>query len=175
MRSSLILPPLLKLRDKTILRQPDIIIGSEYDPYLIRWHLIRQRYFCNAYLHYFLRSDDDRSLHDHPFANLSILLEGSYLEHTILAGGVHVKTLRQAGDIVLRPSGKMAHRIELIDGPCWTLFLTGPRYRNWGFHCAKGWIYWEDFVSVTENGNHIGAGCDGPTYQSKLDQSATKR
>lgn len=171
MHSELIIPPLLKLRDKTILRSPDVIIGEESDPYLIRWHLIRQRYLCNAYLHYFLRSDDDRSLHDHPFANLSILLEGRYFEHTINAGGIHIKTLRQAGDIVIRPSGKLAHRIELIEGPCWTLFLTGPKYREWGFHCPKGWVHWTDFVNMTNGGNEIGAGCDGPTYKERLVKS----
>jgi hypothetical protein len=30
----------------------------------------------------------------------------------------------RAGDTLMRWSGKQAHRIELVDGPCWTLFIT---------------------------------------------------
>ena len=44
----------------------------------------------NLYLHEFSRSDDDRALHDHPWLfNLSVLLSGTYVEHTIDAGGIH--------------------------------------------------------------------------------------
>jgi hypothetical protein len=33
-----------------------------------------------------------------------------------------------------------AHRIELpVGSPTWTLFLTGPVVRKWGFHCINGW------------------------------------
>jgi hypothetical protein len=54
-----------------------------------RWWVIPRNKFFNIYLHHFLHSDDDRALHDHPWWNVSILLRsGSYVEHTIAAGGV---------------------------------------------------------------------------------------
>lgn len=141
-------------------RQPDFVIGSRDNPYLHRWFVIPRNPLFNIYLHRFMRSDDDRALHDHPWSNLSILLRGRYVEHTIAAGGVHVKTERHAGDWKFRPSGAYAHRLELVDGECWTLFLTGPRYRQWGFHCPdQGWIHWKRFTA-TDNHGEIGKGCD---------------
>jgi hypothetical protein len=136
-------------------RAPDFVIGSNDDPYLLRWWVIPRNPAFNIYLHYFMRSDDDRALHDHPWSNVSILLRGVYLEHTKAADA----DLRTAGDIVIRRSGRMAHRIELIDGPCWTLFLTGPRYRHWGFLCPNGWIHWKKFTAAGNRGE-IGRGCD---------------
>lgn len=138
-------------------RPPDFIIGGKEDPYLKRWWVIPRNPIFNIYLHEFLRSDDDRALHDHPWVNCSILLEGSYVEHMILAGGVHTAKPYKRGDIKFRRA-KTAHRIE-IDQPCWTLFITGPTIRSWGFHCEKGWRHWRIFTSERDKGS-IGLGCD---------------
>lgn len=141
-------------------RGPDAIIGGEDNPYLLRWFVIPRNPVCNVYLHLFLRSDDDRALHDHPWLNCSVLLEGSYVEHQIRQGGVHMKIERRAGDYTVRWSGRLAHRIELIDGPCWTVFITGPRYRQWGFHCPDlGWVHWRVFTKPNKPGE-IGRGCE---------------
>jgi hypothetical protein len=139
-------------------REPDVYIGGREDTYLERWWLIPRNPVFNVYLHHFLRSDDDRALHDHPWVNLSILLAGSYTEHTIAAGGVNVRTERRAGDMKLR-SPLAAHRVELTDGACWTLFITGPRIRDWGFHCRKGWVSHKAFVHVDGKDETVGSGC----------------
>jgi hypothetical protein len=142
-------------------RSPDFVIGSEDFPYMLRWFVIPRNPVFNIYLHLFLRSDDDRALHDHPWINCSILLQGEYTEHRINQGGINIRTLRKQGDWCIRWSGKIAHRIELTDGPCWTLFITGPRYREWGFHCPEqGWISWKQFTAK-DNYGKIGKGCDG--------------
>lgn len=63
-------------------RYPDMVIGEAIDPYLLRWWIIPRNRFFNIYLHKFMRSDDDRALHDHPWAwNLSLIIKGSYIEH----------------------------------------------------------------------------------------------
>ena len=90
--------------------------------------------------------------------NLSILLRGEYTEHTIPAGGVNVRTVYKAGNIKFRGASS-AHRVELHAGPCWTLFITGPRFRQWGFHCPNGWRHWKDFTNPANTGE-IGRGCD---------------
>ncbi|HEX7687380.1 MAG TPA: hypothetical protein VF453_06730 [Burkholderiaceae bacterium] len=154
----------MKLADRFIARvtrrPPDFVIGGAARPYLRRWWVIPRNRLFNVYLHQFLRSDDDRALHDHPWANASILLRGRYVEHTISAGGIEHRRELRAGDFRLRPSGRFAHRVELVDGPCWTLFLTGPRYREWGFHCPRaGWIHWEKFTAADDVGA-VGRGCD---------------
>lgn len=158
-------------------RPPDFVIGGPDRPYLRRWWLTpwsglyrdieRPTWWQNivrrlpgVYLHHFCRSDDDRALHDHPWANVSIVLRGLYLEHTIAAGGIQRCRVLMAGEWAFRWSGRIAHRIELVDGPCWSLFITGPRYRGWGFHCPEqGWIPWERFTATDDPGA-IGKGCE---------------
>jgi hypothetical protein len=39
----------------------------------------------------------------------------------------------------------------------WTIFITGPKVRNWGFYCPKGFVHHKDFLNVEENA--LGAGC----------------
>lgn len=139
-------------------RDPDFVIGTDESPYLRRWFVIPRNRFFNIYLHHFLRSDDDRALHDHPWANLSILIDGCYVEHTIPQGGINVRALRQTGETKMR-TARTAHRVELVDGPCWTIFITGPRMRDWGFHCPNGWRPWQEFTKAGSPGE-IGPGCD---------------
>lgn len=184
-------------------RQPDFIVGADNPDgaYLLRWYLTPwrtwynripeadqnlwhkfvNRWLPNIYLHQFLRDDDDRALHDHPWAWCSILLRGSYIEHTIEQGGIHRRLLREAPSI--KVSGpRRAHRVELIKKtareasvwcithapkplPCWTLFITGPRVRAWGFHCPeRGWVHFRDFTDPTNTGK-TGRGCDAPAQE----------
>lgn len=139
-------------------RKPDFIIGGHDHPYMLRWWVVPRNRWFNIYLHHFLRSDDDRALHDHPWVNCSILLQGEYTEHTIAAGGVAHRQVYKAGAIKFRRA-KSAHRVELHNGPCWSLFVTGPIVRQWGFHCPAGWRPWKLFVSERDRGS-IGRGCE---------------
>lgn len=156
----LVIIPLLHLATRVSARDPDFVIGGRSEPYLFRWWVIPRNRVFNIYLHQFFRSDDDRALHDHPWWNVSILLQGRYIEHRIHAGGVHERAERGMGAIVGRKPGT-AHRIELHDGMCTTLFITGPRVRDWGFHCPKGWVPWQKFTAPGDAGA-IGAGCGDP-------------
>lgn len=134
--------------------RPHFVIGSRKNPTVLRWYVWPRNPLCCLYIHKFVRSDDDRAFHDHPWPSVSLVLSGRYREHT----GEGVKEYG-AGSIIFR-SAEHAHRIELIDGKrAWTLFLTGPRKREWGFHCPKGWIHWRDFT-MTADHDSIGKGCD---------------
>lgn len=158
-----------QLRQRVAERRPsDVVIGGVEDPYLVRWWVIPRNPVFNIYLHLFLRSDDDRALHDHPWVNCSLLLEGRYAEHLVdlavtpdVPEGTTMVAIRTAGELVFR-GPRAAHRIELIDGPVWTLFVTGPRVREWGFHCPKGWKHWQDFTAFRSTGDsgRVGPGCD---------------
>lgn len=149
---------LRKFADRIMQRRgPDQVIGGYDNPYLLRCYVIPKNRFFNVYLHRFWRSDDDRALHDHPWVNLSILVEGEYIEHTPRG-----QTHRKAGGWKLRRATS-THRIALIDGkPCTTFFLTGPKIREWGFHCPKGWIHWREFTAPDDS-NITGKGCGGVT------------
>lgn len=131
--------------------EPDFVIGENY---LRRWWIIPRNRFFNIYLHEINKSDDDRALHDHPWWNLSIVLKGGY--HEVTPKGMFE---RKAGQFILR-TGKSLHRLVIRDGkPAVTLFITGPRYRQWGFACPKGWRHWKDFCAPNDKGT-VGRGCD---------------
>lgn len=60
----------------------DGIDGGPKREYLWRWHMIPRNRWFNIYLHKFAHGDDDRALHDHPWASASLILDGRYIEHT---------------------------------------------------------------------------------------------
>ena len=132
-------------------RAPDFVIGAP--AYLRRWWIIPRNERQNVYLHHGLRNDDDRALHDHPWPNTSFLLIGRYRE--ITPSGSFI---REAGSVIHRQATD-AHRLELVDGePFVSLFFTGPKVREWGFHCPNGFVHWRDFTAG-ENGELVGRGC----------------
>lgn len=183
-----------QLRKRVLLKRPPDYIVGELNPagaYLERWFLVFWRHWRrpddikvptferiksyistllpSLYLHQFLRDDDDRALHDHPSWGISLILSGSYIEHTIAAGGVHHR--KHYGPGTLRFfRAKHAHRIELVRYsvrdeqftlPAFTLFLFGPAAfgRLWGFHCKDRWIPWYEFTAPGKPGE-VGPGCD---------------
>lgn len=152
-------------------RKPDFIVGSLDNPYLYRWYIIPRNCLFNIYLHKFLRDDDERALHDHPWVSLSIILKTGYLEY--LPGSRYKR--RNPGKFVFRKATQ-AHRIKLLRPKhwkfsidelykplsAWSLFITGPKIREWGFHCPRGWRHWREFCDVREGeakGNEVGKGC----------------
>jgi len=169
-------------------REPDFLIGSsEDDPYMRRWWIIPRNKFFNIYLHHMRHDDDDRVPHDHPWWSLSLCLDGHIREHQLINWRDHpysqdVETYVKkpekpfgveiidylnsqlyrvneihAGDFKWRGT-KYAHHLTLPDGEAWTLFITGPNVRTWGFHCPKGWIPWKQFVDSDQPGQ-LGRGC----------------
>lgn len=142
------------------MRAPDFTITQSGVPYLQRWWVIPRNRWFNVYLHHFLHSDDDRAKHDHPWWNCSIILRGSYLEHIEVGAHPYIPRHRGVGSIVFRRA-TTPHRIELFAGKSvWTLFLTGPVVREWGFHCPGGWRHWKQFVTQVPGGNETGRGCE---------------
>lgn len=136
-----------------MVRAPDFTIGGLENPFIRRWWVVPHNKGCNSYLHEIRRSDDDRALHDHPWDNTSFVLEGRYVEHTP-AGSF----LREPGWSGTRKATD-CHRLEILPGErCISLFMTGPKLREWGFHCPRGWVHWRDFTGG-ENGEIIGRGC----------------
>ena len=116
-----------------------------------RWHLMRKPGIRNLYLHKYLGSDDDRALHDHPWASWSILLWGTVIEVTE-DDEQHIWPL-----IPKYRSAEYSHRLILKSNRALTLFFTGRKTREWGFHCPKGWVHWTEFTD--KEGNQTGEGC----------------
>lgn len=100
---------------QTTARKYDVRVPGDMSipAYMLRWWKIMRNAYFNIYLHNVLRSDDDTALHDHPWWNFSIVLQGGYYEHTILAGGIHRKVWFGPGQMQFRWHGAGAHRLQL--------------------------------------------------------------
>jgi len=146
----------------TFKREADFAIRPTGETYMLRWFVIPRNRFFNVYLHVMYRADDDRALHDHPWPSMSIMLSGDLREHYCatpkqLNWKPSSRVLRE-GSFVFRRA-RFAHRLEPMSKHVMTLFVTGPRVRQWGFWCPKGWRHWREFTSGTD-GSGIGRGCE---------------
>ena len=143
---------LLKLLDR-LGRKRIVMDRVQNEPYLERYYLFlreRERFPFNVFLHKFLKSDPD-DVHDHPWPYATLILKGGYWEWI-----PHFDTVgRKTGEYqVWRGPGHFRvskansyHRIELDpDITAWTLFMPGPKQRDWGFLVKNKWIQWEQYL-----------------------------
>ena len=94
----------------------------------------------NVFLHKFLKGDLD-DLHDHPWPYATLILKGGYWETTpegrFWRGRGHFRICKATS----------YHRVELEPGvDCWTLFMPGPKQRDWGFDVDGEWIQHERYL-----------------------------
>lgn len=149
-----------KAREVEKRRRPDFVVGRGH---MIRWYLVPRNPLANVYLHKHC-GDDPADMHDHMYASISLVLSGSIAEYYVEeARKVHnmgrklssngsydlVRAARrrrlEEGQVVVR-SSRMAHRLALRSSEAWTIFVTGPRVKSWGFWCPRGFQPFERYV-----------------------------
>jgi len=111
------------------------ITSADGDPYLVRWRLIQTPLF-GIYLHKFLRGDSDPYVHDHPWAFVSFILRGGYVEvrRDNFTHNLHLRHIKRIN--VMRRDD--AHYVDALDRvPTWSLVFVGRRRRTWGFWKPK--------------------------------------
>lgn len=136
----------------------DEIIG---DHKMQRWWLLPRNRWFNVYLHRH-QGDDPRTPHDHPCDNVSIRLRGELVEHTPdsleaiehvigplssvvhgkrcvwFAHGLVCETGRRLRRIRFRRA-EDTHRLEVITGRAWTIWIRFRNRRRWGYYEPTGW------------------------------------
>lgn len=129
-----------------------VIVNCERQPYLFRWYLIRREALA-LFLHRFVRSDEDRALHDHPWNFLVIPIWRGYIEHSDRENpttGVRSEVSARVWPIIgmrLRQA-EYRHRVELLNGkdgqplPSWSIFLRFKSRRLWGLWPKEGFVAW---------------------------------
>jgi hypothetical protein len=112
-------------------------------PYLTRyfaagWSPHNRRPGPAVFLHHFVASDPEDSVHSHPWHwSVSLILVGGYREQRCDdAGQMTVREYRPGDVNVLTPRDK--HRVDLLANDCWTLFLAGHFDQAWAFFPACG-------------------------------------
>jgi hypothetical protein len=136
------------------------ILASDGSDYIRRWYLSGKPQPTDGtwqvtgpehYIHQILQSDDTtRGLHNHPWRwAISIIIWRGYYEDRLdlndLSGrhvhGIPVRRRRFWPGMINIIRETDFHRIELVNGkPAWTLFLTGPRIKGWGFLTRLGYV-----------------------------------
>ncbi len=145
------------------------LISIAYEPlkgYMERWRIkglvnflkdirIGKIILGEIRVHHILRSDMDRSLHDHPFDFYSFIL-GPYTEvvyknqnENTKFNDEQVKISRRRFSITYHEASHL-HRL-ILDKPVWTIVFASNKKRDWGFLAEKGWVYWEDYENVLPN------------------------
>lgn len=128
---------------RKLYRHPTVIPSrGDGSPYLKRYKLIKL-FGYGIYIHEILQSDDDLYLHDHPFDFTTFILKGGYYEH--LPGDIKFCTPWD----MIHHKAIDAHRLELFGGTTWTLFIRGPKYREWGFLTPAGWVPHYEYLDKT--------------------------
>lgn len=112
-----------------------IVHPTDKTPILRRWTLIETPLF-GLKVHQLAQSDPlERGFHDHPWSFLSLRLRDLYIENIVDLNG----SIRQERKRFSRRLSTTPHRIDVPEGSiCWTLVLTGPRRREWGFVKPEG-------------------------------------
>ena len=137
---------------------PDLVLAPDGKPYIYRWYVVPKNETGNVYFHVQVASDPLRPLHDHPWDNTSTILAGGYdeiyrpLDWEGSPGREETRRLFK-GQVVHRVAEE-PHRIILPAGVPYTmsLFTTGPKRREWGFHMDGGWRSWKDCTVETPDG-----------------------
>lgn len=137
-----------------------VIARDEGDVYLNRYYLLGEpgglKYFPEdqremrwwqkplarfplVYLHHFERSDEDESLHNHPWEAKALILAGGYLEERRVLAWRRTKTGFEIDEKICRPgtvnrlNADTFHRVRLLQKDCWTLIVVGKKVQTWGF------------------------------------------
>jgi hypothetical protein len=97
-----------------------------------RYDIVKCRWF-NIYLHELTAMTWHPKCHDHPWWFWTLLLWNGYLEEND-SGLVSY----HAGQLLYRPANYV-HNVVTPNGTSWSLILTGPKSRKWGFKDCRLW------------------------------------
>lgn len=104
-------------------------LGLPECPYVIRWRF--ETKWFSIRLRHWLGSDDDRAFHDHPWSFTTFVLKGGYIDVHPGPDGDELEHLRAPA--VRRRAAEHRHTVVPDPGGAWTVIVTGPRWRTWGF------------------------------------------
>lgn len=106
-------------------------LGKIECPYAYRWVFIFFGYAIR--IHKWLRSDDARYLHDHPWWFYTFVLKGSYTDVYEDNDGTRKEDHLKRFDFRYRSSSHK-HYVKVPKEGCITILFTGKPIRKWGFY-----------------------------------------
>lgn len=160
------------LRIASRLNRPNIMFDHEgTQPYLSRYYLLRGPRSKNGshpfddfgrpksnivrtkgwslVLHHLHQSDSTSKLHNHGWNwGLSFVLAGGYSEEKLIGDKIVRRTVKPFSFNFIRPHE--FHRVDLLEQDAWTLFLRGPRIKEWFYRdrVTQSEIKWDKHVKL---------------------------
>jgi hypothetical protein len=154
------------------LRPPNVIFDHEgSQPYLSRYYLLRgprskdgshpfdeygrpkeniiRTNGWSLVLHHFHQSDSTTKLHNHGWTwGLSFVLVGGYSEEKLVGDQVIPRTIKPFSFNFIRPSE--FHRVDLLEQDAWTIFIRGPRLKEWFYkdRTSHEIVKWNEHVKL---------------------------
>ena len=122
------------------MRNGDNIIGRKFDQ--PEWLM---PFDNNVFIHTIFATDN--MAHNHPWSTISIMLEGSLIDHWIAKDGTEHKRLVTEGEVFYR-SAPTVHWIEQEPGKhALTIFITGKYKLDWHFMLNGQEIPWKNLYN----------------------------
>ena len=100
-------------------------LGLTECAYVIRWRF--ETPWWSVRVHHWLGPDDDRAFHDHPWNFTTFVIKGGYVDR--YPGGAEMIT----APAIRRRAATHRHTVIPYPEGAWTVVVTGPRLRSWGF------------------------------------------
>ncbi len=131
--------------------------------YMRRWYLLVFPKLFSIRVHHIMQPDLDRWPHDHPWSFISIIIRGGYIEEwcrrdefNLFGDKWGTRRCSRRRFLNLKRKTDLHKITEFIrPGGAWTLIITGPEGREWGFMTNEGWVSRVAF----------GFGASAPRYQ----------
>jgi hypothetical protein len=138
-------------------------LGEPECPYARRWVLNLGR-FGSLRVHHWVASDDQRFPHDHAWWFLTVVLRGGYTDISDMTSDwvpPSTTSTFRIHDHVRAPavrfrSAQHRHKVKVDHDGAWTVLLTGPPVRDWGFWVDGQFKRMRQYFR--EHGHHP---CDG--------------
>ena len=132
------------------------IVSKKGITHFKRWSIIQSKWF-NIYIHAIYVADLDKHCHDHPWNFMSIILKGTYIEKVINKHPKHNRYISYLtrsfwSNTFKWNKAETTHKIDkIMDGPVYTLFITGKNRRDWGYDVDGTWYQWEEYHSIKKH------------------------
>lgn len=85
-------------------------------------------------MHHMRSADPDGEFHDPPFAMISFVLFGGYVEEVLSPVGATRFRQHERGDRFLIPAKHIHRIVELPEGECWTITLPLEFEQEWSLY-----------------------------------------
>jgi hypothetical protein len=120
---------------------PTDLITIDGQPYLERFFLLGSARSQGSARYHHILSSDPQDMHDHPWDFITTILSGSYVETT-----TDSECEYGPGSVLVRRAEHL-HRLT-ISSPVWTMVVTSPARRSWGYQVGARWVPWQSYRRI---------------------------